>query len=123
MGLGATPTWTAESDQDAFFGWSVSSAGDVNGDGYGDIVVGAKYYDNGLGYEGRAFVYLGSATGLGDNPAWTAESNQAGANFGYSVSFAGDVNGDGYGDVVVGAYVRLSTADRFLMPDTFTRAA
>jgi hypothetical protein len=48
-------SWTAESNQlDAGFGWSVASAGDVNGDGFGDVVVGAPYYDNGQTDEGRA---------------------------------------------------------------------
>ena len=99
-----TAAWTAESDQrDAYFGWSVASAGDVNGDGYGDVVVGAPYYDNGSNDEGRAYVYLGSSSGLATSAAWTAESNQASAYFGYAVASAGDVNGDGYGDVVVGA--------------------
>jgi hypothetical protein len=104
-GLGATAAWTAESGQeDAYFGCSVSTAGDVNGDGYSDVIVGAYGYDNDQSYEGRAFVYHGSASGLGATAAWTAESNQVGARFGYSVSTAGDVNGDRYSDVIVGAY-------------------
>jgi hypothetical protein len=98
--------WTAEGDQTgANFGYSVASAGDVNNDGYEDIIVGAENYDNGETDEGRALVYLGSASGLSPSPAWTAESDQAYARFGYSVSSAGDVNGDGYDDVLVGAYV------------------
>lgn len=100
-----TAGWMAESDQaGANFGYSVASAGDVNGDGYGDVVVGARYYANGSAYEGRAFLYLGSAGGLSATAAWTAESDQASAQFGEAVASAGDVNGDGYGDVVVGAY-------------------
>ena len=96
--------WTAESNQaSAYFGHSVSTAGDVNGDGYSDVIVGAINYDNGQTDEGRAFVYYGSASGLSASANWTAESDQASAYFGYSVSTAGDVNGDGYSDVIVGA--------------------
>ncbi|HSN75674.1 MAG TPA: integrin alpha, partial [Anaerolineae bacterium] len=87
----------------ALFGGSVGTAGDVNGDGYADVIVGATYFDNGQTDEGRAFVYHGGAAGLSVAPAWTAESDQADAYFGGSVGTAGDVNGDGYADVVVGA--------------------
>ncbi len=104
-GLGEAAAWTAESDQaDAVFGWSVSTAGDVNGDGFDDVIVGEPYYDSGLINEGRAFVYQGSAGGLGGAATWTAESGQAYAFLGNSVSTAGDVNGDGFGDVIVGAW-------------------
>jgi hypothetical protein len=96
--------WRAEGEQAELFGYSVSSAGDVNGDGYLDVIVGAHYYDNGETNEGRALVYHGSPTGLSSSPDWTAEPNQAVAYFGHSVSNAGDVNGDGFDDVVVGAY-------------------
>jgi hypothetical protein len=98
------PSWIAESDQAAaLFGASVASAGDVNGDGYADVIVGASGYDGGQDLEGRAFVYYGSAAGLSLTPNWTAEPDQATAQFGVSVAVAGDVNGDGYGDVIVGA--------------------
>jgi len=103
-GLAATPAWTAESDQEqAMFGWCVATAGDVNRDGFSDVIVSAHAYDNGEVNEGRAWVYLGSAAGLAAAPAWIAESNQAGAQFGISVATAGDVNGDRFSDVVVGA--------------------
>ena len=75
----------------------------MNGDGFSDVIVGADRYDNGQTDEGRAFVYLGSRGRARDRAAWTAESNQAGAHFGDSVATAGDVNGDGYSDVIVGA--------------------
>ncbi len=104
-GLSGTAAWTAESDQAwAYFAWSVGTAGDVNGDGYSDVIVGAYYYDNGQTDEGRAYVYHGSASGLSGTAAWTAESDQVDARFGISVGTAGDVNGDGYSDVIVGAY-------------------
>jgi hypothetical protein len=102
--LGPLPSWTAEGNQtEAEFGRSVATAGDVNGDGYDDVIVGAPSYDNGEGGEGRAYLYLGSAYGPSATPSWTAESDQAGARFGISVASAGDVNGDGYDDVIVGA--------------------
>src|SRR6185503_16075720 len=103
-GLEANPTWTAESDQaGAVFGSAAGIAGDVNGDGYSDVVVGSLFYDNGENDEGRAFVYHGSADGLAASSAWTAEGNQAGALYATSAASAGDVNGDGYSDVIVGA--------------------
>lgn len=59
--LSSTPNWTVESNQpEARFGISVSTAGDVNGDRYSDVIVGAFYYDNGEAYEGSAFVYYGN---------------------------------------------------------------
>ncbi len=103
-GLENEPMWTAEGDQaDAWFGFSVATAGDVNGDGYDDVLVGAPKMDAGQTDEGLAYLYLGSATGLGATPAWQAEINQADARFGRSVATAGDVNGDGYSDVLIGA--------------------
>ncbi len=102
--LSTTANWTAESNQaDAYFGVSVSTAGDVNGDGYSDVIIGAPYYDNGQTDEGRAYVYYGSASGLSATANWTAESDQISAWFGYSVSTAGDVNGDGYSEIIIGA--------------------
>ena len=98
-GLGAAPDWTAVSGQiSAAFGGSVASAGDVNGDGYDDVLVGAYQYEDGEQGEGRAYLYSGSAAGLSLAPSWTAESNHAGAGFGSHVASAGDVNGDGWDD-------------------------
>jgi hypothetical protein len=103
-GLPAVANWTQDGGQtSAGFGLPVSSAGDVNGDGYADVIVGAHSYDNGQTDEGRALVYYGSATGLSTFRDWVAESDQAGAHFGLSAAGAGDVNGDGYADVIIGA--------------------
>ncbi|MDP4175002.1 MAG: FG-GAP-like repeat-containing protein [Bacteroidota bacterium] len=103
-GLLTTPAWTQEGNQaDCYFGNSVACAGDVNGDGFSDVIVGAYVYDNGETDEGKAFLYYGSASGLSQTPNWTAESNQAGAYFGNCVASAGDVNKDGYSDVIIGS--------------------
>jgi len=103
-GLSPTPDWTVLGDDtNDLFGYSLAPAGDVNGDGYGDLIIGAVNYSDGQHAEGGAFVYHGSASGLPSSADWIAESNQASAHLGTSVSTAGDVNGDGYSDVVVGA--------------------
>ncbi len=48
----------------AKLGQAVSGAGDINGNGYGDVIIGAPYFDAGQSDEGAAFVFLGSASGL-----------------------------------------------------------
>ncbi|MBK6381109.1 MAG: FG-GAP repeat protein [Chitinophagaceae bacterium] len=77
----------------------------MNGDGYSDVIVGSETYDDGASTnEGRAFVYYGSVTGLSATPNSTPDdADQASARFGHSVASAGDVNGDGYSDVIIGA--------------------
>src|SRR5262249_41994256 len=103
-GLSTTPAWTAEGNQaGAGFGVSISTAGDVNGDGFADVIIGAPHASNGEQSEGRVYVYLGSASGLSTTPVAIRESNQANAWFGFSVATAFDVDGDGYDDVIVGA--------------------
>ncbi|MFN2291232.1 MAG: FG-GAP-like repeat-containing protein [Anaerolineae bacterium] len=102
--LAETAGWTKPSNQaGALYGTSVGTAGDVNGDGYADVIVGAPHWDGGVAFEGAAWVYLGQATGLASGPHFYKRSNNAGAEFGASVGTAGDVNGDGYDDIIVGA--------------------
>lgn len=102
-GITDTPAILLEADQaDAGFGNAVSSAGDVNGDGFADVVVGAMHYDDGQDEEGTAFVYLGSSSGIAPLSI-QLQSNRAGAWFGCAVSYAGDLNNDGFGDLVIGA--------------------
>jgi hypothetical protein len=103
-GLSLSPDWQVETNQSgSWFGYSVSTAGDVNGDGFSDVVVGAPRWDDGRTNEGRAFIYLGSTSGLSTTPDWEKSSNKADSWYAFSVSAAGDVNGDGFSDVVVGA--------------------
>ena len=105
-GISTTAAAMVEINQaNAWVGWSVASVGDVNGDGYSDVIVGAPYYDNGQNNEGAAFVYHGSSTGISNTASAMVECNQVNAYMGYSVAGAGDVNGDGYSDVIVGAWL------------------
>jgi len=95
----ADVTMTGEATSNNF-GYRVSVAGDVNGDGYSDVIVGANGYSTNTG---RVYIFFGGNTV--DNTAdVTMTGDSVYQNFGSSVSSAGDVNGDGYSDVIVGAY-------------------
>ena len=117
-GLSGTPatTLTGPDGANGNFGWSVASAGDVDGDGYADLAVGADSapYDFNLAAgPGRAYVYLGGAAGLSSTPATTVTGpDGVGGFFGASVASAGDMNGDRYADLVVGAYVVINATGR-----------
>jgi hypothetical protein len=105
FGLSPTPSWSFESDQlQAHLGHTVSSAGDVNGDGYDDVLVGGGDHDGTRTGEGGVWLFLGSASGLSTTPAWEGQGRQTGALYGWSAASAGDLNGDGEDDVIVGAY-------------------
>ena len=91
-------------------GWSVSGAGDVNGDGFDDLLIGARDAD---GYAGESYVVFGKASGfaasldlslLDGTNGFVLGGIDAGDAAGWSVSGAGDVNGDGFDDLLIGAY-------------------
>ena len=91
-------TFTGDSAGDRF-GNSVSSAGDVNGDGFDDLIVGAQNDDNNGTDSGSARVFSGADGSV----LYNFDGDSAGDLFGGSVSGAGDVNGDGFDDLIVGA--------------------
>ena len=103
-GLAENPAWTYTCAQiESRCAAAVNSAGDINNDGFGDVIIGAPNYDNAASDEGAALVFLGSADGLPVEPDWVFESTSADAHFGEAVASAGDVNNDGYDDILIGA--------------------
>ncbi len=90
-------------DYDHEFGWSAACAGDLNNDGYDDLIVGARYYGTWLDPQrGKAYIFFG-----GNPMDTTADVDLVGEAIycllGYSVAGAGDVNGDGFDDVLIGS--------------------
>ena len=103
-------------------GYSVASAGDVNGDGIADLVIGAPYANS---YAGKSYVVFGRA-GLGSSGSLVLSSlngtsgfvlngEQANDQSGWSVASAGDVNGDGIADLVIGAQCNLFAGKSYVV--------
>ncbi|MDP7043903.1 MAG: integrin alpha [Candidatus Thalassarchaeaceae archaeon] len=85
------------------FGSSIANAGDVNGDGCEDLLVGSTGAVDNLGYAtGKASIYFGGNHSHA-SADWTVEGENSGDKFGGTVSSAGDIDNDGFDDVLVAA--------------------
>jgi Bacterial Ig domain/FG-GAP repeat len=119
--LNKTPEWTTSAEAllpalvgqlavDAAYGFTLAGVGDVNGDGFDDVAIGAPAAADvisgtgNLAAVGAVFVYYGSLNGLPTTPSAVLQPTTviAGALFGYSIA-GGDINNDGKNDIIVGA--------------------
>jgi len=83
-------------------GHSVAGAGDLNGDGFDEVAIGAPYLSDPEANEGAAFVIFGGAS-PDPIPAWSYQPDHAGSLYGWALDGGGDVDGDGSDDLLVGA--------------------
>ncbi len=120
-GLNSTPLMTLEGEQDfAYFGAEITAAGDVNNDGFDDMLIGIPDFDVSCSDDGVAFVYFGSVDGFTEYPNWVYFGDDCGDKYGFAVAGNMDINSDGFDDILIGspyAYVNASNdgrADIFL---------
>jgi hypothetical protein len=85
------------------YGYSISSAGDFNHDGYDDFLISAVYYSTEIDYVGAAYLYLGTGEDT-FTPGLTIVGDEFFGYLGLSVANAGDINGDNYSDILIGGF-------------------
>ena len=100
-GLSQQPVWSSYGlDEYDDYGTQLSTAGDVNGDGFDDVLIGSPRGGTEIG---TVQLFLGNEMGLASEAAWTGQGNSAVDQFGDALASVGDIDGDGFDDVMIGA--------------------
>jgi len=100
-GLTVSPWSVTGGQRDAHLGTVVAAVGDVDGDGFADVAIGAPDFDALAADDGAVWVYFGGRGGFARAP-WFNQGRVAGARFGAAI-VGGDIDGDGFSELVVGA--------------------
>jgi hypothetical protein len=120
-GLAASPAWTWEGTQDQIGLGSgypgLAGLGDVQGDGFADFSVGAFQWDDTGTDQGAVFSWYGSATGPATEPDHAWYGTEGGGRFGFAIAGPGDVDGDGFADVLAGAWLQHQENGRIYLSE------
>ena len=105
VGLGSSPDWGIEGpDSDSRLGLNLAGVGDVDGDGFADLMIAENGFSDGETGEGQVGLYRGGADGPEREPFWTFHTDLAGVGYsGFSLSNVGDLDGDGFAELAIGA--------------------